>query len=340
MNWLNKIILLLLIVSCKSEMRSNNEIKIHDKMLPPNVYSTKTINWDSLPISTLPIGSINLFTGNLTNKENIFFTNINNGIPYEPNIQFVNNTVSKGDLINISYKYQTKYLYNYHFLYYNDCSSKDAFLNFEGRIPDIAGFKVLIFKGIDIIDSYLNIEDIMSLVILDSTGQKISDLNICNTYTRNASEGFEHGYRYYKKFLIQDDLVRIIYIKTSGEEVISEVLYQTTYKISKSGKIIRWFEEDNSFYHSEYEDGKIKNHLKDSVWNERFGFPEHVELGYDIVTSGMSAFIEYKEGIAISGAFHGPNIKYFSGNRADEDSNLLLEINPITNEIVKCNSPR
>lgn len=332
-----KILLISIFIgSCQGNMNFNDKT---DELKSNFESSTFRINLDSLPISKLPIGNINLFKSEFINEDSVFFTNIQDGKPYEPFFNFVKNDIDDKDAINSSYKYSSKYVFDLHFLHYNDCKREDEYLKFIGRIQDINGNKILFFKRKDIIEDEIAISNIIDLVVVDKSGKKIDEVNISSTYTKSKIESGDAAFRYYKKFLIDNDLIKIKYIKTSGEEIESEFFYEIIYKISNLGNIVRLFDKIDGQFSTVFESGQLKNHLKQGVWIESYGVPNGND-GFNITNTGMYVLIKYVNGVAVSGESEKSNLKFYVGNKSDTDQNLLFEINPNSKDIVLCNSPR
>lgn len=286
------VMLLILLLSCKenkSDINKNQNLEeiVNNKILKDSiskiVKNTDSINiseidFKSLKISQLPIGYPNLFKKNLTDKKNIFITNITDGTPYEPFLSLISSENKSDEYLNIIIKSNQSFYFDFNIgllINNNEVEKKSLkYYQYVGRIPDIKNLKVLIFKQIGLTyksNEYMkNIDEMYEIIVFNSEGKFQTSLNIASVgsieYEKNTKI---KNKRFYKVFYIENSSeIKIKYIQTSGEETKSEVIYETKFKITDTGKIIQWFEQEKGIFKNDFEVGELENHLKVGVWSE------------------------------------------------------------------------
>ncbi len=306
---MNRILSLIFIVftlfSCNGGHQSNyvqsNEFSNVKSNYKPNDDSSKkensdaptdrllTIDFNSLRISPLPYGYPNFFKAGLTNKNNIFFTNQNDGSPYEPFIDLQNGAVEKNNAVNSILKNNSSFYYqlNAGFVINNFRNHNTIqYKQYLGRLPDFNTYKILIFKNVNI--SYKtegltnDVENLLELAVFDALGNVISLVNIGNTITSNFEKetGIQNK-RSYKVFWINNTgEVNVKYIETSGEETEGKMLYECQYRIMADGSVVQYFKQQNGLFKNPFETGEIKDHKKNGSWTESLNESEEAEIFY------------------------------------------------------------
>ncbi len=232
-------------------------------------------NLDTIEINKLPFGNELLIKKFINNDELGFLDDSETKLLEFEDSSFLSyyEKFFKNSSLPIDkfYKYQQKNILDFGLNYIEPIDSINTYKGYYSlakRLPDIGKNNIFIMNSNMKNGEFLNISNCIDLVVYNREKGIINNLNLAFSLSATDERYYNFFGDIHKYFYIDSNYtIHIKYFAVNNDSNSSLLIY-TKYKIQQDGIIVRYFEQENTNYKSEFEEGIIKNHLKEGVWKE------------------------------------------------------------------------
>ncbi|MEN4761845.1 hypothetical protein ABEG63_16050 [Chryseobacterium sp. C39-AII1] len=232
-------------------------------------------NLDTIEINKLPFGNELLIKKFINNDELGFLDDSETKLLEFEDSSFLSyyEKFFKNSSLPIDkfYKYKQKNILDFGLNYIEPIDSINTYKGYYSlakRLPDIGKNNIFIMNSNMKNGEFLNISNCIDLVVYNREKGIINNLNLAFYLSATDERYYNFFGDIHKYFYIDSNYtIHIKYFAVNNDSNSSLLIY-TKYKIQQDGIIVRYFEQENTNYKSEFEEGIIKNHLKEGVWKE------------------------------------------------------------------------
>jgi len=267
-----KILILIFILGFAQACTKNNDKYVGEN---EDKIQQKTSSLDTVEVSKLPFGNELLIKKFINNDELGFLDDSETQLlEFEDSsfLSYYENFFKNSSLpFNKFYKYQQKNILDFGLNYIEPLDSINTYKGYYSltkRLPDIGENNIFIMNSNKKNGEFLNISNCIDLVVYNREKGIINNLNLAFSLSATDQRYYNFFGDIHKYFYIDSDYtIHIKYFAVNNDSNSSLLVY-AKYKIQEDGIIVRYFDQENTNYKSEFEEGIIKNHLKEGVWKE------------------------------------------------------------------------
>lgn len=183
---------------------------------------------------------------------------------------YYNLIISKNGSLG-DYQFPAKNAFDFDLGYYENIDSLKTDLtdyNVSIRLPNVGNNKVYITNSTkNKLENEYSLINNIDLIIRNPQNKLINSLNISHIYYPQARDNTSYLGTSKYFYIDKDYIIHIKYFR-DNEDIESTLIAYIKYKITNTGDIIRYFDQDKGYYKSEIEEGEIIDHLKEGVWKE------------------------------------------------------------------------